>query len=230
MCGRLIIEHIFVPVSILYTCLILWYTGSVIRSCTCVPRCQYWHLSDKYTELILVRSTDTGKICSIINCPHMLCCSISDMLCVDLTADKWNKISFQSKPDHLWTAYTDSLLYFCDLDLDLITLIYKLLKMYQYLHAQMNVLDQDKRLFQCGSQEAGLVKYDKYTCKKWTVGLGYNKNTRYKIHNKQLAIWKIKCTIKYKLHTVLKLGQGVVKEGLIFCSSRVWYWIFWGVA
>ena len=23
-----------------------------------------------------------------------------------------------------------------------------------------------KRLFQCGSQEAGLVKYDKYTCKK----------------------------------------------------------------
>ena len=42
---------------------------------------------------------------------------------------------------------------------------------------------QDKRLFQCGSQEAGLVKYDKYTCKKWTVCLGYNKNTRYKIHN-----------------------------------------------
>jgi len=25
---------------------------------------------------------------------------------------------------------------------------------------------QDKRLFQYGSQEAGLVKYDKYTCKK----------------------------------------------------------------
>ena len=24
---------------------------------------------------------------------------------------------------------------------------------------------QDKRLFQCGSQEAGLVKYDKNTCK-----------------------------------------------------------------
>ena len=32
----------------------------------------------------------------------------------------------------------------------------------------LNRLDvsQDKRLFQCGSQEAGLVKYDKYTCKK----------------------------------------------------------------
>jgi len=26
-------------------------------------------------------------------------------------------------------------------------------------------LQQDERLFQCGSQEAGLVKYDKYTCK-----------------------------------------------------------------
>jgi len=24
---------------------------------------------------------------------------------------------------------------------------------------------KDERLFQCGSQEAGLVKYDKYTCK-----------------------------------------------------------------
>jgi len=29
-----------------------------------------------------------------------------------------------------------------------------------------HVFLQDKRLFQCGSQEAGLVKYDKYTCKK----------------------------------------------------------------
>jgi len=28
---------------------------------------------------------------------------------------------------------------------------------------EANVID--KRLFQCGSQEAGLVKYDKYTCK-----------------------------------------------------------------
>jgi len=28
---------------------------------------------------------------------------------------------------------------------------------------------QDKRLFQSGSQEAGLVKYDKYTCKKWSA-------------------------------------------------------------
>ena len=37
---------------------------------------------------------------------------------------------------------------------------------------------QDKRLLQCGSQEAGLVKYDKYTCKKWAVGLGYNKNKK----------------------------------------------------
>jgi len=53
---------------------------------------------------------------------------------------------------------------------------------------------QDKRLCQCGSQEAGLVKYGKYTCKKWAVGLGYNKNTRHKIHNKQFVIWKIKCT------------------------------------
>jgi len=61
-----------------------------------------------------------------------------------------------------------------------------------------------------------IVKYDKYTCKKWAVGLGYNKNTRYKIHNERLAIWKIKCTIKYKLHTVLEVGQGIVKEGLIF--------------
>ena len=96
---------------------------------------------------------------------------------------------------------------------------------------QRNICDwlidwQDKRLFQCGSQEAGLVKYYKYTCKKWAVGLGYNKNTRYKIHNKQLAIWKIKGTIKYKLHTVLEVGQGIVKEGLIFFSSRVWYWVF----
>ena len=49
---------------------------------------------------------------------------------------------------------------------------------------------QDKRLFQCGRQEDGLVKYDKYTCKKWAVGLGYNKNTRYKIHNKQFRIYK----------------------------------------
>jgi len=61
-----------------------------------------------------------------------------------------------------------------------------------YVHVSLTVLMQriniimavqDKRLFQCGSQEAGLVKYDKYTCKKWAVGLGYNKNTRYKIHN-----------------------------------------------
>ena len=72
---------------------------------------------------------------------------------------------------------------------------------------------QDKRLFQCGSQEAGLVKYDKYTCKKWAVGLGYNENTRYKIHNKQFTIWKIKCTLKYKSHTVLEVGRGIVKEG-----------------
>ena len=86
--------------------------------------------------------------------------------------------------------------------------------------------EEDKRLFQCGSQEAGLVKLDKYTWKKWAVGLGYNKNTRYKIHNKQFAIWKIKCTIKYKSHTVLEVGKGIVKEGLIFFSSRVWYWVF----
>jgi len=33
--------------------------------------------------------------------------------------------------------------------------------MEEELHKQ-----QDKRLFQCGSQEAGLAKYDKYTCKK----------------------------------------------------------------
>ena len=31
---------------------------------------------------------------------------------------------------------------------------------------------------------------------------------------------------KYKLHTVLEVGQGIVKEGLIFFSSRVWYWVF----
>jgi len=48
--------------------------------------------------------------------------------------------------------------------------------------------DSRQRLFQCGSQEAGLVKYDKYACKKRAEGLGYNKNTRHKIHNKQLAI------------------------------------------
>ena len=49
---------------------------------------------------------------------------------------------------------------------------------------------QDKRLFQCGSKEAGLVKYDKYTCKKISsMPIGYNKNTRYKIHNKQLAMY-----------------------------------------
>ena len=34
---------------------------------------------------------------------------------------------------------------------------------YNIAHA---LIQQDKRLFQCGSQEAGLVKYDKYTCKK----------------------------------------------------------------
>ena len=67
---------------------------------------------------------------------------------------------------------------------------------------ELIIFSRDKRLFQCGSQEPGLVKYDIYTCKKWAVGLGYNKNTQYKIHNKQFAIWKIKCTIKYKSHTV----------------------------
>jgi len=56
----------------------------------------------------------------------------------------------------------------------------------------LNKTRQDKCLFQCGRQEAGLVKYDKYTCKRWAIGLGYNKNTRYKIHNKQFAIWKNK--------------------------------------
>ena len=30
----------------------------------------------------------------------------------------------------------------------------------------VKVVEQDMRLFQCGSQEAGLVKYDIYTCKK----------------------------------------------------------------
>ena len=34
-----------------------------------------------------------------------------------------------------------------------------------------SVLFVDKRLFQCGSQEAGLVKYDKYTCKKFCIVL-----------------------------------------------------------
>jgi len=32
---------------------------------------------------------------------------------------------------------------------------------------QSKAVKQDKRLFQFGSQEGGLVKYDKYTCKNW---------------------------------------------------------------
>ena len=32
-------------------------------------------------------------------------------------------------------------------------------------------------------QPRRLVKYDKYTCKKWAVGLGYNKNTRLEHNN-----------------------------------------------
>jgi len=36
-----------------------------------------------------------------------------------------------------------------------------------FLHLKKNIIfNKDKRLFHCGSQEAGLVKYDKYTCKK----------------------------------------------------------------
>ena len=35
---------------------------------------------------------------------------------------------------------------------------------------------------------------------------------------------------KYKSHTVLEVGKGIVKEGLIFFFSfRVWYWVFYGV-
>ena len=101
---------------------------------------------------------------------------------------------------------------------------YRVIQILFFVFAQISSR-QDKRLFQCGSQEAGWVKYDKYV-KKCAVCLGYNKNTRYKIHNKQVAIWKIKCTIKYKLHTVLEVGQSIVKEGLIFFSSRVWYRVF----
>ena len=35
-----------------------------------------------------------------------------------------------------------------------------------------NIQNSLQRLFQCGSQKAGLVKYDKYTCKSEQLGLG----------------------------------------------------------
>jgi len=38
---------------------------------------------------------------------------------------------------------------------------------------------QDKRLFQCGSQEAGLVEYNKYTCTKMNL----RPRVQYKTHD-----------------------------------------------
>ena len=76
-----------------------------------------------------------------------------------------------------------------------------------------------------GTQEAGLVKHKLHPMN--SVIIWYNKNTRYKIHIIQYTVHNINRRIKHTdSFTVLEVGQGVVKGGLISFGSWVGHWIF----
>jgi len=113
-------------------------------------RWPYWPRSDRWSSGLSSRFT-----------PSLICnwhCQLAGSL-----ADSWSTFEFLATSISSSSA-TKSSLYFL--------LFWYFIRIIGFSKTkQQDKRLQDKRLFQCGSQEAGLVKYDKYTCKKWTVGL-----------------------------------------------------------
>ena len=72
---------------------------------------------------------------------------------------------------------------------------------------------QDKRLFQCGSQEAGLVKYDKYTCKNKQQAQNVSTNRRVIITGGKIA------TLRYKTYKTYLLLSTVNKSASLTSNA-----------
>ena len=77
---------------------------------------------------------------------------------------------------------------------------------------------QDNGYYNCGSQQAGLVKYGLHKIN--TIGIWSNYIRRYKTRTTQYTVHSIKCKIKHaNSFAVLKVGQDVVEELLTSFGS-----------